>query len=271
MDKDVYSFALKHTLDEVQKVCPDIRSVFVLNESSELIARDEKTTENTISQAVKTFKEMLEKAETIGGVEDITIEGINGRVNISHMEEIYLFTVTSAKADPNYVRTVTHVLVPTVLKVLEKITPAPLKKNPPRFEEETENSDNSEEPTVERVEEPEVKKHTEGSQPEEESESILPEAPVTQFIVEDMKGLLAPSDTVRIDSDIIERWNELYEGRSIEEADVETFGGKSVRCKVKPIKDSKLEGQGKIQIPSKVQDALEIKKGELVRIKPAVE
>jgi len=116
-----------------------------------------------------------------------------------------------------------------------------------------------------------MEKHTEPVQSEEESESILPEAQVTQFIVEDMKGLLAPSDTVRIDSSIMEQWNELYEGRNMEEADVETFGGKSVRCKVKPIKDLKLEGQGKIQIPGKMQDILEIRKGELVRVKPVVE
>jgi hypothetical protein len=265
MDKDVYSFALKHTLDEVQKVCPDIKSVFVLDENSELIAKDENTGEKTVSQAVDLFKEIIEKAETVGGVEDITVQGINGRVNISHMEEIYLFTVTSDKADLNYVRTVTHVLVPTVLKVLQKITPAPLTRSPPKIEKETENS------TAENAEEPEMEKHVESVQPEERSESILPEAPVTQFIVEDMKGLLTPSDSVRIDSSIMEQWNELYEGRNMEEADVETFGGKSIRCKVKPIKDLRLEGQGKIQIPGKLQDILEIRKGELVRVKPVVE
>jgi hypothetical protein len=150
------------------------------------------------------------------------------------------------------------------LKVLQKITPASITRSPPEIEKETENS------TAENAEEQEIEKHVESGQ-SEGPESILQEAPATQFIVEDLKGLLAPSDTVRIDNTVMEQWNELYQGRSMEEADVETFGGKSVRCKIKPIKDAKLEGQGKIQIPSKVQDILEIKKGELVRVKPVVE
>ncbi len=99
----------------------------------------------------------------------------------------------------------------------------------------------------------------------------MPEPAANQFIVEDVKGLLSPSDTVRIDNELIEKWNDIYEGKIIEEADIETFGGKSVRCKVKPIKDAKLEGQGKVQIPNKMQLVLDIKKGELVRVKPVVE
>jgi hypothetical protein len=70
---------------------------------------------------------------------------------------------------------------------------------------------------------------------------------------------------------VIEKWNELYENKTIEEADIETFGGKTVRCKVKPIKDGKLEGQGKVQIPGKMQLVLDIKKGELIRVKPVAD
>ena len=102
-------------------------------------------------------------------------------------------------------------------------------------------------------------------------DKIVAEQPANQFIVEDIKGLLSPSDTVRIDNDVMEKWNEYYENKTIVEADIETFGGKSVRCKVKPIKDAKLEGQGKVQIPGKMQLVLDIKKGELVRVKPVVE
>jgi hypothetical protein len=42
-------------------------------------------------------------------------------------------------------------------------------------------------------------------------------------------------------------------------------------CKVKPIKDSKYNGESKVQMPEKIQSTLEIKKGELVRAKPIVE
>jgi aspartate carbamoyltransferase regulatory subunit len=67
------------------------------------------------------------------------------------------------------------------------------------------------------------------------------------------------------------QWQELYEDRKIEEAEIETFGGQSTRVKIKPIKDSKFEGKGIVQMPEKIQNALEIRKGELVRVKPVIE
>jgi len=269
----VYSFALKTTLDEIQKICPDIKNAFVLTKDRELLARDEDTAEKTITDAVDAFEEMLEKAKAIGGVEDVMIEGINGRLNVSRLGEVYLVTVTSKQADLEYVNTMTHVLVPTVLRVLEKFSPSPLNKNSPSptVEPQEPAIERNEEPETKNVEEPETDKHEEQSEPAEKSESILPETPVNQLIVEDLKGLLARSDTVRVDTNIIEEWSKLYEDRTIEEADIETFGGKSTRCKVKPIKESKLDGQGKIMIPNKVQLTLDVKKGELVRVKPAVE
>jgi hypothetical protein len=216
---------------------------------------------------------MLEKAKAIGGVEDVTIEGINGRLNVSSLGEVYLVTVTSKQADLEYVNTMTHVLIPTVLRVLEKFSPSPLNKNSPtpNVEPEEPNIERNEEPETKNVVEPETEKHEEQSEPTEKSENILLEIPINQLIVEDLKGLFAHSDTVRVDTNIIEEWNKLYEDRTIEEAEIETFGGKSTRCKVKPIKESKLDGQGKILIPSKVQLTLDVKKGELVRVKPAVE
>ena len=253
-----------------QKACPEIKNAFVLDQNHTIIARDENTTEETLSQAVEVLNEMFGKADAIGGVDDLTIEGINGRMNVSRMDEIFLVTVTSRKANLNYVNTVTHVLVPTVLRLIEKLNPGPLKSNltepEQKLETEPENS------TVEQAAEPGQEAEEQAETPHEESmEKIVAEPPANQFIVEEMKGLLSPSDTVRIDNSVIEKWNELYEDKTIEEADIETFSGKSVRCKIKPIKNAKLEGQGKVQIPGKMQLVLDIKKGELVRVKPVVE
>lgn len=273
MDNEFLSFALKNTLDEMQKVCPDIKTAFAIDGNRELIARGEKTPENSLARAIELLRDVLEKAEALGGADDLTIKGMDGRVNVSRMDEIYIVTVASKNADLKYVDTVVHVLFPTVLGVLKKLGPAPIIRNPPELESEPEISavheaEQSIEPTVE-----ETKAEMPEEEPEnkEEAENNLPEPQVNQFIVEDIKGLLTPSDTVRIDNSVIEQWKELYEGRSLEEADLETFAGKSLRCKVKPIKDRRLEGQGKIQIPIKLQDVLDIKKGELVRVKPAIE
>jgi predicted regulator of Ras-like GTPase activity (Roadblock/LC7/MglB family) len=274
MDSEVYAFALKNTLDEMQKACPEIKNAFVLDQNHTIIARDENTTEETLSQAVEVLNEMFGKADAIGGVDDLTIEGNNGRMNVSRMDEIFLVTVTSRKANLDYVNTVTHVLVPTVLKLIEKLDHGPLKNNLIETEQklETEPENSTVEQAAEPIQEEPTKEEEKAETPHAESmEKIVAEPPANQFIVEEMKGLLSPSDTVRIDNSVIEKWNELYEDKTIEEADVETFSGKSVRCKVKPIKDAKLEGQGKVQIPGKMQLVLDIKKGELVRVKPVVE
>jgi len=47
--------------------------------------------------------------------------------------------------------------------------------------------------------------------------------------------------------------------------------GQTMRCKFKPIKDSKHEGKGIIQVPLKTQMILQTSKGELVMVKPVIE
>jgi hypothetical protein len=277
MDDEVYSFALKNALDEIRNVCPDITNAFMFREDGEIIVGDENTPEKTMVHVINAFDDLLEKADALGGVECITFEGSNGRVNVSYIHDVYLVTVTSRKADINYVNTIIRVLIPTVLRLLEKICPTSLKSNSPLTE-------TSSTPKVSKVKEFEKPKPmmeppeeiaTEEPEKTVEAETkpkpVLPEPPVNQLIVENLGGLLVPSDTVRIDNEILLQWEMLYENNKIEEVEIGTFDGKTMQCKVKPIKDSKYEGKGIIQLPEKVQIALEIKKGELVRAKPIVE
>jgi len=277
MDNEVYTFALKNALNEIRNVCPDITNTFMFREDGEIIVGDENTPEKTMVHVVNAFDGIFEKADAIGGVECITIEGSNGKVNVSWLNDLYFVTVTSRKADINYVNTVTRVLIPTVLRLLEKICPTPLKSNSPL----TKTKHQPKIPMVKELEKPELMEESveetvmeepkETVEAETKYEPLLPEPPVNQFIVENLGGLLVPSDTVRIDSEILAKWEELYEGRKIEEVEIGTFDGKTMRCKVKTIKDSKFEGKGIIQIPEKIQLALEIRKGELVRAKPIIE
>jgi hypothetical protein len=273
MDTEVYSFALKNTLNEIQNVCPGVTNTFMFKEGGEIIAGDKNTPEKTMQHVVEAFDGILEKAESIGGVECITLEGNNGSVNVSHMNDLYLVTVTSKKADVNYVNTITRVLVPTILKLLEKIHSTPLKSDSPTSKRGPEFPivKKFEEPVEEYTEEPEIEEPKETVEREITPEPQLPEPPVNQLIVENLGGLLVPSDTVRIDNEILSQWEELYVDKKIVEVEVGTFDGKTTRCKVKPIKGSKYEGKGIIQMPEKMQLELEIKKGELVRVKPIIE
>jgi predicted regulator of Ras-like GTPase activity (Roadblock/LC7/MglB family) len=276
MDIEVYSFALKNALNEIQNICPDIKNAFMFREDGEVIAGDVNTPEETIAHVVEAFDSITEKADAIGDIESITLDSTKGRVNITCLNDLYLATVTNEKADMVYVKTVTRVLIPTILNLLDKINPVPAKNDfpkPPTIDQEPELSpvrktkdklELTEETDPEELDEPRQ------IQPEIEPRSLMPEPPVNQFIVENIGGLLVPSDTVRIDNEIITQWLDLYPEKKIVDVDVETFGGQSVTCKVKPIKDSKYEGKGIIQMPDKIQVNLGIKKGELVRVKPVI-
>ena len=152
-----------------------------------------------------------------------------------------------------------------MLKLLDKINPASLKSKIPEEEEPKEKERKKKiekELKPEKLEEP----------TEEELKDISPEPTVNQLIVEELGGLLVPSDTVRIDSKILSQWEDFSDdGKEIEKVEIETFSGESTTCRVKPIKDSKFENKGVIRMPEKMQQYLAIKKGELVRVKPALD
>jgi hypothetical protein len=271
MDNEVYSFALKNTLNEIHDVCPGIKNLFIFRENGEILAEDENTAEESIVRGIDALDGILERAEAMDDVERMVFEGSKGRLNVTHMNDLYIVTATGKDADVNYIGDITQILVSTVLKLVKKISPAYTDSDLDEPEEE------SEQPVVEHVEEdaeelagePETTEQEEHE--ESETESILPKAEVNQFIVENLGGLFVPGDTVRVDNDILLKWKEMYEDRKVEEVEIETFGGKSTRCKLKPIKDAKYEGKGVIQTPEKIQAVLEIRKGELVRVKPVIE
>jgi hypothetical protein len=99
-------------------------------------------------------------------------------------------------------------------------------------------------------------------------------APVNQFMVENVGGMgfLRNNEFARVDSGVIARWEELFADKQIDQITIEeTLTGRRLTCKFKPIKASELEGKGVIQLPDKIQQALQIKKGALVVVKPVVE
>jgi predicted regulator of Ras-like GTPase activity (Roadblock/LC7/MglB family) len=127
VNDDVYSFALRNALTEIHNICPDVKNSFIFTENGDIVAKDENTPDEVVIQTINSLNDLFKKAESIGGVEGVDLEGSKGRVNISYMNELYLVMVTSNKADVNYMNNVTQVLIPTILKVLEKIHPSPLK------------------------------------------------------------------------------------------------------------------------------------------------
>jgi hypothetical protein len=269
METDLRSFALKSALNEVRNLCPDISSAFMFAEDGEITASDESTPEKSMVRIINALDGLLEKAETMGGIELVTIEGSRGGASLSHLGNQYLVTVTSENADQS-VNMMTRSIVTTVLKLLEKISPAPLRTNPSETIVKPEESVGHEEELLEQpTEKPEMieNEHVETTGKPENTQSQLV---ANQFIVEDAQGMLVAADTVRVDRETLQQWEE-HENQKVEMVEVETFGGQSIRCKIKPVKDPKLEGKGIVQVPQKIQRLLDIKKGELVKVKPLVE
>jgi len=127
MTEDVYSFALKSALTEIGNACPDIKNSFMFKKDGEIVATDNQTLEDVAVHVVDAFDGILEKADAIGGIEAMTLESNEGKVNVSCVDDLYFVTVTPKGANMNYVSSITRVLIPTVLRLVEKINPTPLK------------------------------------------------------------------------------------------------------------------------------------------------
>jgi len=292
MNNEVYSFALKNTLQEIQNICPDVSNTFIFKDG-QVIAQDETTSKKIVNQTLDAFNAITEKAGILGGLNAVTIQGTNGQANIACMNDFYLTTISSKEADEKYVNTLTRILIPTVIRLVEKIHPAqsgdetlttvaPELAEPELEEDETAEDEVAEEITDQTEDEEEenelpeeetatTEDEEEPFEPEIDTEPLLPEPPVTQLIVENLSGFRVPSDTVRIDQEVITQWNELYGDKKINEVKIETLSGKTTRCKFKHIKKSKDAGKGIIKMPEKIQLTLETSQGALVTVKPVVE
>jgi len=298
MSNEAYTFALDNTIREIKNVCPDVTKIFIFEENAHTIAKDEDTNQDSIDRTVDAFNAIKEKAETTGGFEAWTIQGSEGRVNIAPINNFYLATVTSKEADEKFVSSLTRILIPTVVKLVDQLHPSGTRSNEASmaaelelmeesvqdqiqepieyaYEEETLEAEQVEQETliveedaVEEVAESVNEAHLEDV---EENGLVLPEPPVSQVIVESLGRFQLKSDTVRIDDSVISQWNDLYGDRTILEVDLDALNGKTVRCKFSHIKDSKYQGKGVIQMPDKIQATLETCKGKLIEVKPVVE
>jgi len=220
VNKDLYAEALKNTLTEIRNTCPGINSSFIFTKDGAIVAGDTETADIIIGKTLNSFQNVAEKAGTIGGLHNFYVDGDKGKIHISRINDMYLVTATSKNADTNNLRSVTQVIVPTILKLLESIIPAPLKSTQPQ-----------------------------------------------QLTVDTFSGFFA-GDTVQVDLPLLTEWSKFFNGKSINEIEVETTSGETTRCKVKEINDPNLQGKGIIRIPERVCKSLEVNKGESVKIKP---
>lgn len=126
MNRDPYAFALENVLTEIKNMCPGINRSFIFNKDGAIVAGDSETDEKTTEKMIRSFQSIPEKADTIGNLKALYINGKKGKVIVSSTNDMYLALETSKNVDTNYLHSITHAIVPTVLKLLETITPTPL-------------------------------------------------------------------------------------------------------------------------------------------------
>jgi hypothetical protein len=259
----VYSLALKTTINEIRNISPEISCAFVFK-PDEVIAYDDNANPETIQNTLHVFNEMTSRADAVGGLDNMVIQGSNGRVNFMQcVNGFYLATVTSNAINDKTLFVLNRVLVPAVIKIVTEFTPKVEAKNDietPQITFETQQPQIVESVNSEQL----LEQDTEGL------ELILNKPTVHQFMVEKSNGILQ-SDAVRIDGDVAAAWNKQFEGKIIDHVIIETLRFKMLRCRFKPIKDSKTSGKGLVQIPDKIMHALEVTRGDLIMVKPIVE
>jgi hypothetical protein len=274
-EKELYSFALNNFLNDLLKVFPEIQKAFFFINEDEIFAGVEETSREIPALVVSAFQGVFEKAEILGGVESIIVDASGGAVRLFRYGQYYFVMVTSAKADTQFLNIITRVLIPTVLKLLNRISPTPigseahqLLPTPETIQLESLQLNETLEPSP--IEKPEEEFKPENAHETQPKTPSSPELFAVQLIVENIGGLLS-QDAVRIDEDALSYWQKTFSGKKIDYVNIETFEGRTAKCKVKPIKDTIFKGKSLIQVPEKIQKSLNIKRGELVRVKPITE
>jgi len=294
MNEEMLNIALKNALMEIKNSLTDINWSFILTNDGTVISSEENTVEQNMAKAATSFQTLAEKAAAIGGLDNMLITGEKSKVYLSSINDLYLVAGLNKNADLVYFRTITNAVLPTVLKVLDSITsqslsPAPFKPTSPipyspikpaperpapseleSEEKEVEQAPSEEYAEAQELEEPKEPEPIELVRPQRtEVRGQLEDIPSQQLIVDRFSGLMVKADTVQVDAEVLQRWSAML-NVEVSEVDVETFSGKTNRCKAKVINDAKLQGRGLIRIPEKTCQLLDLRRGELVRVKPVV-
>ena len=260
------SSALQTVIDEFKNLSPETTNVLIFKNNGQTIANTKATTEDQTKKLILNFGSIASQAQSIEGIETLTIQAADSELSITAIDSFYLATVTSREANQKIVKSLTQVLVPTVIRLIDQNACAPkenqvaqtVQPEEPRRQEAV--LPVEDEPTIEPIPEPQGP-----------FEPIPPSTPINQFMVEKIGGLLVTADTVRIDGDVLAQWSKLYDGKQFTMVNIEALDGKKTTCKFKAIKEAKNNAKGIIQIPEKILQTLQTEKGKLVMVKPVVE
>ena len=257
---EAYCNPIQTIIDEIRTLSPEITDAIIFRNNGQTIANTQTGTENQTKKLVANFANIAVQAQAIGGIESFTIQAAENQLNMVTVDDCFLATVCLHTANQEILKSITKVVVPTVLRLVNQIDIKAKEFEEKPYEELALSASIESKPSVEPIPEP---------QPS--FEPFLPKTPTNQFMVEKISGFMVAADTVRIDGEIVEQWSNLYEGKQFSTVIIEALDGKKTTCKFKAIKDAKNSTKGIIQIPEKILQNLQTEKGKLVMVKPVIE
>ena len=237
MNRDPSAIALNNAIAEINKAYPDIKNSFIFTKNGTTLTGDQETDQKTIDNIEESLEKLKETAKTIGNLKSFTITTKNGKLTLSNIKDMHLLLATSKNADKNHIHSITHVIIPTILKTMETLTPTQPQITPPK----------------------ELIVDTLTGFFDRDSVQID-----TEILLELNKNKNDPHARVKA-----ALTGEQNIPENIEQVKIETFGGKSTLFKVKEITNQNMKGKNMIRIPEKLCKTLEINKGDLVKVEPA--
>jgi hypothetical protein len=234
MNRDPYAIALNNALSEIKKAYPDTKNSFLFTKTGSIISGDQETDETTMNDIIESIQTMKEKAKIIGDLKTIQINGKNGKLTVSTINDMYLILATSKNADKMHIHSITHVILPTILKTLETFTPT----------------------------------HLQTPTPKQLVVDTLTGFFVGDSVQIDAETLLEWTKNNDHNADVNSSPTRENIQEIIDHVRIETFGGNSTLCKVKKINNQNLKGKNMIRIPEKICNTLKIKRGDIVKVKP---
>jgi predicted regulator of Ras-like GTPase activity (Roadblock/LC7/MglB family) len=236
MNRDLYAIALNSALTEIKKAYPDIKKSFIFTKTGTIITGDQETDEKIINNVLESFQNLKEKVKSIGNLESFTITAKNGKLTLFNIKDVHMLLATSKNADKTQIYSITHVIIPAILKTLETFVPTHLQPPPPK------------ELVVDTL------RFFAG-------DSVQIDTEILRDWNKNNNPRARGKAATTGEQNTQERINQIQ---------IETFSGNSAMCKVKEINDQNLKGKNTIRIPEKLCRTLEISKGDRVKVKPAL-
>jgi len=251
------SESIQTVLNEFKTLCPDISSAAAFKANGETLAStDTATPERT--QTILECLNSLTHAQCIGGVKNLTIQDVTAQLTITAVSDVYLATLSRRVTNDKAVKSLTRIVAPTVISLALGVTPSAQTATA-----EVEQPKTDAPSTPETFAEFAIKAKA-------FQEQFQSAATPNQLMVEKQSGFMVANDTVRVDIEILQNWQDTL-NKPLSSVVVETLEGKTVTCKVKPIKDGKANSHGVVFVPEKLIQALDTEQGKLVMVKPAPE